>query len=381
MRIGFDAKKAMLNLTGIGNYSRRCINSLSQLSAGDVFLLFAPSECNKLAVEQVMTQNVSIVTPMKLSKSCAIIYELWRNFISWWSIRKYKIDIFHGLSNELPFGIRYAGCKSVVTIHDLIFLRYPHTYSMLQRVILRIKTLYACKKADKIVAISNCTKMDILNYYHVPEQKIEVIYQSINPIFFAPIKTDRKGSILEKYEIRNPFILCVGTIEERKNQKVLINAVPMLNDKVQVIIVGKRTSYQCYLQQIISEKKLSGKVLILNDVSNVDLVYLYHQAILSVYISIYEGFGLPVVEALATGCPVIAAKGSCLEEAGGKDTWYVNPHDAEELAQSINLLLNNQAQRELMSKKGRKYAERFRDSVMAENLMHLYSQMKGRKDE
>ena len=377
MRIGFDAKKAVLNLTGIGNYSRRCINSLSQFSTDDVFLLFAPKECNKQAIEQVATRNVLLVTPMKLLKSCAIIYELWRNFTLWLSIRKHKLDIFHGLSNELPFGIRYAGCKSVVTIHDLIFLRYPQTYSVLQREILRIKTLYACRKADKIIAISNCTKRDILNYYHVPEQKIEVIYQSINPIFFAPIMPNVERNILEKYKIESPFVLCVGTIEERKNQEVLINAVPMLNGKVQVIIVGKQTNYQYYLQQIISEKRLSDQVLILNDVSNADLVCLYHQAILSVYMSIFEGFGLPVAEALAAGCPVIAAKGSCLEEAGGEDTWYVNPHDAKELARTINYLLNNQAQRELMARNGRKYAERFRDSVMAKKLMHLYSQMKG----
>ena len=128
MLIGFDAKKAIRNHTGIGNYSRRCIRAVEQEGA-QVRLFYS---------------------------DVPLWGEVWRNFLQWRSIRRSHVDLYHGLSNELPFGIRKSGVKSIVTIHDLIFLRFPHTYSWLQRQILKVKTRYACRVADHIIAVSEC---------------------------------------------------------------------------------------------------------------------------------------------------------------------------------------------------------------------------------
>ena len=125
MRIGFDAKKAVKNLTGIGNYSRRCINAVGRLSPDDELLLFAPTRHNSKATEQIMVPH-TLVEPQGFMRRSPIVYELWRNFTQWRTVRDSKLDVFHGLSNELPFFIGNARCKTVVTIHDLIFLRYPH---------------------------------------------------------------------------------------------------------------------------------------------------------------------------------------------------------------------------------------------------------------
>lgn len=374
MKIGFDAKKAVKNLTGIGNYSRRCINAVGRLSPDDELLLFAPTRHNSKATEQIMVPH-TLVEPQGFMRRSPIVYELWRNFTQWRTVRDSKLDVFHGLSNELPFFIGNARCKTVVTIHDLIFLRYPHIYSWLSRQILRVKTRYACHVADRIIAISECTKNDIMRFYGIPEERIEVVYQSISPMFFEPVDDSDVQTALAKYGISGRFVLGVGTIERRKNQQQLIRAAAMLPDDVQVVILGKRTPYQQELERLVDEMHLAHKVRILNGVSNDHLRCFYHAAIMAVYTSFFEGFGLPVVEALACGCPVIAAKGSCLEEAGGESSVYVSPDSIEQLAEAVNSLLDNPGQLDKMSSEGMKYARQFRDDTMAECLLRIYSNL------
>lgn len=374
MRIGFDAKKAVKNLTGIGNYSRRCINAVGRLSPDDELLLFAPTRHNSKATEQIMVPH-TLVEPQGFMRRSPIVYELWRNFTQWRTVRRLQLDVFHGLSNELPFFIGNARCKTVVTIHDLIFLRYPHIYSWLSRQILRVKTRYACHVADRIIAISECTKNDIMRFYGIPEERIEVVYQSISPMFFEPVDDSDVRAALAKYGISGRFVLGVGTIERRKNQQQLIRAAAMLPDDVQVVILGKRTPYQQELERLVDEMHLVHKVRILNGVSNDHLRCFYHAATMAVYTSFFEGFGLPVVEALACGCPVIAAKGSCLEEAGGESSVYVSPDSIEQLAEAVNSLLDNPGQLDKMSSEGMKHARQFRDDAMAECLLRIYSNL------
>lgn len=179
LHVGFDAKKAVSNLTGIGNYSRRCINAL----AGSVqMFLFTTSKGKEDATAQ-LTEHATFIYPPHILRF-GLLRELWRDLLICFSIKQSGIDVYHGLSNELPFGIQYTGCKSIVTIHDLIFIHYPHTYSLLQRHVLLRKTRHACKVADRVIAISQQTKHDLMKLYHVPEEKISVVYQSVNiPLF------------------------------------------------------------------------------------------------------------------------------------------------------------------------------------------------------
>ena len=190
MKVGFDAKKAMRNHTGIGNYSRRCIDAVR--AAGAATQLFYPQK--------------------------AVLGELWRNVLQWWDVRRSHIDIYHGLSNELPFGIGWSGVKTVVTIHDLIFLRMPETYGWTQRQILKLKTRYACRKADRIVAVSEMTRRDLIRYYGISPSRIEVVCQSVSDIYRTPLPAARLGQVARQYSLPACYILCVGTIQQRKNQ-------------------------------------------------------------------------------------------------------------------------------------------------------------------
>lgn len=371
MRIGFDAKKIACNLTGIGNYSRGVVNALSAYYPHNSYILFTPKKGKKEPLSRLhLTENVSFHYPSA---------SLPRFLVEWWRCRGVvkdiagnDVDIFHGLSNEIPFGIKRA-CKSVVTIHDLIFLRYPQTYSFLQRQILKVKTKYACRHADRIIAISQKTKDDIIHFYHIPEEKIDIVYQGCDSLFYHPVSEHDIKNVREKYGLHNPYILSVGTFQPRKNQRSVIKALAGCNQALDAVLVGKDTPYKTELEKEINDCHLKDRVHILSNFPNKDLPALYKGSLCFLYLSYFEGFGIPVLEALVSGTPVIAAEGSCLEEAGGPDSLYCDPHDIPALIRQINSVSAfSPEERENIIQQGRKYAEQFSEESIAKNVMSVY---------
>jgi glycosyltransferase involved in cell wall biosynthesis len=294
-------------------------------------------------------------------------------------LKKEQIAVFHGLSNELPFCIKQTCIPSIVTIHDLIFLRYPDLYSPIDRMIYRFKYRYSCKVADKIIAVSECTKRDIIAYLNIPEEKIAVIYQGCHPQFNKNVSADKKTEVSLKYSLPKRFLLFVGTIEERKNLLLIVKALKNLEENIHLVAVGKKTSYQKRVEEYIAENQLSKRVHFHHHVLFDDLPALYRLAQIFIYPSRFEGFGIPVIEALSCGLPVIAAIGSCLEEAGGKCSIYVDPDNDSELTDQIKLILNDAKLVRLMSEKGKKYAERFSDEAIAKDLMCIYQSLLHKK--
>lgn len=370
MKIGFDAKKAVRNLTGIGNYSRRCVNALLRYGGDVVPMLYTAVPGKPEALAQLET-GCRVVLPSPLWRK-GLLGEWWRCRRVCRDIRRQQLDIYHGLSNELPFGIQKTGCKSVVTIHDLIFLKRPDTYGFWARHILQWKTRYACRVADRIVAISETTRRDLMEMYGVEKERIALVYQSISPAFSQQVSEAQRKLVREKYRLPERYILCVGTIEKRKNQLCLVRALAELADEVHLVLVGRRTPY---LDEVIAEAErlhVSGRVHILHAVSSQDLPVVYRLASVFCLMSVYEGFGLPVAEALASGVPVVAATGSCLEEAGGPDSVYLAPHDVQGVSAAIRSILSNQDYAEKMVRQGREYVKRFSDQTMAEGLLELY---------
>lgn len=360
MRIGFDGKKAVSNLTGIGNYSRGIINLTA--AAGNEAVVFAPSEgtpkCRAgLSDSPLITYNIS---------DChnGLTRNWWRNIGVTGEIAGAGLDIFHGLSNELPIGIRRTGVKSVVTIHDLIFLRLPATYSLLSRTILRQKTLYACREADRIIAISECTKRDIVELYGVDPEKIEVIYQGCHSLFHSPASAGTRAEVRRLYDLPETYFISVGTIEHRKNHAAIIRALAQAKTKLPIVIVSKKTGLQEELARLASELGIADRVIFLNNVPLHHLPALYQMALAALYVSRYEGFGIPVIEALASGIPVIAATGSCLEEAGGDGAIYCDPDDVGEISRAIDDLASSPELHQKLVAAGRKHIKRF----SAENL-------------
>lgn len=368
MKIGFDAKRAFLNSSGLGNYSRNTLNALRRYFPENDYILFTPQVTGRLFANY---QQFKVVSPQNLIAKK--MKSLWRSLFLIPHIKRHEADLFHGLSNELPKGIHSSQIPSVVTIHDLIFMRYPEFYSSIDRKIYFKKVKYACHAADKIIAISRQTKHDIETFFHVPPGKIELVYQPVAPVFFEKHDT---SAIRDKYGLPEKFILAVGTLEPRKNQLALLQAVHRAGIRIPVVFVGKQTaSYMIVINRFITENDMKSRVMFLSGLPDEELAGIYQCASFSVYVSVFEGFGLPVIEAMACGCPVLTSTVSVLPETAGEAAALCHPARIDEIAEKIAVLMNDKTLRTELIQKGLLRAEQFHPEKYAKNLISLYSKI------
>jgi glycosyltransferase involved in cell wall biosynthesis len=368
MKIGFDGKRAANNLTGLGNYSRSLLGQLAQLFCQNQYFVYTPKIKKKPQITSFFESNnlyLRLPSPNSLKF-------MWRSFGVKKQLLQDKIELFHGLSQEIPVGLCAEKIKTVVSIHDLIYLRFPQYYKPIDRYIYHKKSEYACKNSDRIVAISERTKKDIMEYYGIPEGKIEVIYQSCDDAFKVLQPAEAKIAVREKYDLPENYLLNVGTIEPRKNLLLLIKALQNINSDFKLVVVGKQQAYARQVKAEIERLKLEDRVIFLEGVPFEDLPLIYQMATVFIYPSLYEGFGIPVIEALFSNIPVIAATGSCLEEAGGPSSIYVSPSDHNELAKQVNRVLADKNLQKSMQTNGLKYAQQFDNRLLAKQMMDCY---------
>lgn len=370
MKIGFDAKRAFNNRAGLGNFSRNTINALSQFYPENEYLLFTTDQKRNLFEP---AGNCQILTPE--SWGWRMASSAWRRYHISKLIEQEKIDIYHGLSHELPLGIEKTDVKSIVTIHDLIFIRYPEYYRATDRRIYLQKFKHACEMADRIHAISQQTKDDIVHFFDISERKIEVIYQSCNPLFYQSFSSSEKAEVVEKLKLPPRFLLSVGTVEKRKNLLYVLKAMVKSGIEMPLVVAGRKTAYMAEIDAFIAENKGRLQVIFLPGTSDRELGVLYQLAEMLVYPSVFEGFGLPVIEAQASGCPVITSRSSSMPEAGGKGAVYVNPVSIPEIGAAIQQITEDVAFRENLVLEGRRNAERFAPEVFINQLHRLYTRV------
>lgn len=368
MRIGYDAKRAFCNHRGLGNYSRETIRIVASHFPDAQLDLFTPKIDSSIHFD--CPQNATIIQPKS-----TVLHSLWRTFGITKETDKQHLDLYHGLSHELPYGIEKARIPTVVTMHDLIFVRHPELYPFIDRKLYETKYLRSCRVANRIIAVSQQTKNDLMDLWHIDGEKISVVYQGCHPIFCTQVSENEKNSIRKKYHLPETFLLNVGAIEQRKNQLLVLKALIAGNIDFPLVIAGRKTDYLAELQQFINQNQLQDRVFILPNVAFSDLPALYQSASVFIYPSQYEGFGIPIVEALQSGVPVIAATGSCLEESGGPSSRYVSPKDEAELAEQIRLVLHNNELRTNMIEKSKDYAQQFSDAAIAQHLMQIYTEL------
>ena len=372
--IGFDAKRILRNTTGLGSYGRTLVRSLAYQPDTFRLRLYAPDKGREELRSQVEgLPRISLCYPkdsfMPFDKA------LWRGYGIVRDLKKDRVQIFHGLSGELPWGIRRSGIRSVVTIHDLIFLRHPEFYPWIDAKIYAWKFRRTLKEADHVIAISECTRRDVLELGNIDPSRVSIVYQSCAPRFTkTPTPVDQE-QIRLKYGLPRRFILNVGTIERRKNILLGVQALESLPSDLSLVIVGRHTAYTNQVMEYVSAHNLSRRVHILHDVPDVDLPALYAQAEAFVYPSVYEGFGIPIIEAVSCGLPVIACTGSCLEEAGGPDCRYVSPDDPEALADAIRQSLKGAPDREARIQRSQDYIRRFQGDDVASQVADIYRRL------
>ena len=369
MRIGFDAKRAFHNFRGLGNYSRDLIRILQERTDAEL-VLFNPKRRKFLGVK--ITPRTTEINPKgffwKKLKS------LWRLFHITTLAKEQQLDIYHGLSGEIPIGI-YKHVPTVVTIHDLIFLRFPQWYSAFDRKIHTLKFRYAAQKTQHIIAISEQTKRDIVDYFHIDPNKISVVYQGCHAAFKQTYTEEEKAKVREKYALPDRFVLNVGAIEDRKNALEIVKALK--GTDLPLIMVGKKTAYYEKIEAYCKENDMQSQVRVLSGVSMQELAMIYQAATIFCYPSVFEGFGIPIIEALFSKTPVITSQGSCFEEAGGSGSIYINPTEntPQEIRQAIEELLSSPERMQQMREVGYNYVQKFTDEKVCENLLKVYQKM------
>jgi glycosyltransferase involved in cell wall biosynthesis len=382
MNIGFDAKRAYHNQTGLGHYSRTLIHSLAKYFPAHEYFLFNPKPSSLF---QFGEKNIHEVLPDQFPAT--LFTSAWRSSWVKHDLKKLDIGIYHGLSHEIPVGIQNTKIKSVVTVHDLIHERYPGQYNPIDVKIYNRKFRYACQHADKIIAISGQTKNDILEFYKTPAEKIVITYQSCNPAFGELVSKEQKGIIRLKYGLPRKFFLYVGSIIERKNLLNICKAIFILRDESQIplVIIGDGGKYKQRVKDFVKQNRLEEKIIFLSDQDVAksskafqnaeDFPAIYQAATGMIYPSFFEGFGIPVLEALWSKLPVITSNVSSLPEVGGDAAYYVNPQSAEEIAEGMKKIYNDERFANELKEKGLMQAKKFSQQNCAGAVMNVYTDL------
>lgn len=376
MRIAFDAKRAFRNDTGLGQYSRNLLNALFAAYPQHEYYLMTPK--TGPLFQPPVAGNIHTELPKGLYKPFP---SLWRSNGVRHDLSRLCIDLYHGLSHEIPVGLHRTGIKSVVTMHDLIFERYPQQYKAVDVAIYRKKFRYAATHADRVIAISKQTAMDLQQYYGVPENRIRVCYQSCNPAFAGWLNDEQLQQVRTKYNLPRQYLLSVGSVIERKNLLTVCKALHALKGKLDIplAVIGNGGDYMKQVKNYIQANGLTDMVLWLSErpggVAGEDMPAIYQAATLMLYPSVFEGFGIPILESLWSRLPVITSNVSCMPETGGDAARYIAPYDVDAMANAIHEVTSNENLRQEMIERGLRHAANFTPELCAANVMKVYEEL------
>ena len=372
MNLGIDAR-LFHEQTGIGRYTRSLFAEYahSNFSPQDHIFLFYDKPFPLLEADE-LPDNVYIVTaPCKRRI-------VWTNWFLPPLLRHHQIDVYHGVCNfELPLK---KVCQYVVTIHDLVPLFFPELVPKKHLLFFRLFMKRVAHTADVIITDSEHSKQDIVRHLQIPEEKIRVIYLGYTPPRAFDDVQNKLSSVLYRYHISRPYLLFVGVIEPKKNLERLVDAFVMLRktyargQELQLVLAGGKGWFSEQLYRKVQELNLGEYVLFTGFVPDEDLPFLYHGAEVFVFPSIYEGFGLPVIEAMSYGTPVVTSTASSLPEIAGNAGILVNPLDPDDILQGILAVLTDNVKRDDMRAAGPLQAQKFSWKDTAEQTYHVYQE-------
>lgn len=367
MRIGFDAKRAFNNYSGLGNYSRYIISNICRFYPENECILYTPS----IADEELFNEPEGTIVKLPRTRIGRYSRSYWRSFsLSRW-LGNDAVDIYHGLSNEIPYGIHHTRIRTVITIHDLIFLEHPELYNSFDRYVYRKKVAYGTRMANRVIAVSEQTKSDIIRLLKVDESRIRVVYQGCHRQFYNRVSEETLRYIRNQFALPSDYLLYVGTIEERKNLLRIVVSMDEGNIDCPLVVVGRKTAYYSQVKNYI-EKHRMNHIQFLDQVQVSDLPAIYQGSRGFIYPSSYEGFGIPILEALNSGIPVITTAGGCLEETAGNGGILVNPGNPEEMIHAIRQVLDDSALRDKLIREGGAHALKFREEHTIPSLYKVY---------
>lgn len=378
-QIGIDITSAVTQGAGIGRYTRELISALIELDSESSYALFSAKQPARLPIPEpvVKAANVSYHEAPLGEKW---LYRIWYRLnlpvpVQWFTG---EIDLFHSPDFVLP-PVR-GDIPTLLTVHDLSFMHFPDTFTPALVAYLNKVVPRSVQRASHVLADSEATKSDLIAHYRVPPEKVTVLYSGVSNLFVSVGDEWRLRAVRDKYGIgERPYVFSVSTLQPRKNYQMLIRAfraVAAQRPHNLVIAGGKGWLYEQIVAEI-ARQGLEGRVLLIGFVDDADLAALYSGASLFAYPSIYEGFGLPLLEAMACGVPVLNSNASCLPEVAGDATVQLPPDELRAWSETMLALLDDATKRASMVAAGFLQARQFPWARAAQQLSSLYDQLLG----
>ncbi len=378
MRIVVDARKAADY--GIGTYIRQLGGACARLAADDEFVFLGskgaaregPTDPRKASGENPLLAGPNVTWQVNQSAT----YGLAELFSVSLQARRLGADVFHSPHYVYPY---FVPCPGVVTVHDCIHLRFPRQLphrgaALYARRIMR----HAVKSANRVLTVSEATRADLVELVNADPKKIVVIPHGCDPYFLEPVDEVELESTRARHGLERPFLLCVTNIKPHKNLKRLIRAVGQLAPdyrELELVIAGGGIEDHADLAALCREVGVTDRVRTLGFLPKAEVRALYHLARIFVFPSLYEGFGLPPLEAMACGTPVVAARSSAIPEVVGRCGLLVNPYRVDAIAEAIRSLLENDNFRKALGTQGRTRAERFDWDHAAQRVLDVYREV------
>jgi len=376
MRIGINILFLIPGKVGGSEiYLRNLLENLTMIDRENEYILFTNME-NSGTFKISQDNFKEVLCPVRASFRPARV--LWEQFILPFQIKKYRIEVLHSPGYTAPL---LASCCSIVTIHDMNYFYYPEDFSKLTTFFLKLLVPLAARRSRKIITVSRNSKKDIVQILKIPESKICVIYEAGSSHLSVPIVIENKvrEKLKERCGIDKKFILTVSVSHPHKNLHRLVEAYDILCKRYQIacqlLIVGIKGRAQSGLMNLVKELSLEKRVIFTGWVSNEDLLLLYSEAELFVFPSLFEGFGIPVLEAMAQGTPIVSSNAASLPEVVGDGALLVDPCNIDEIAEAMHRVLTDETLRVALIKRGFKRVSRFSWEKTARETLAVYKRV------
>lgn len=367
MHVGIDCRTIVGNMAGLGRYVNGLVDHLLLLNeSGHDYTLYFHRGDPRLSKWQQQTKQFVLKAPLT----------------NWWThitlplhLLHYPVDICHFPNFIAPI---LVNCKTIITIHDLNFLLFPKNFTLRTYIALASQVRMSANKADAIMVDSESTKADVMRLLRVPEEKLTVVYPGIHSRFQRITDVTVVNAVKHKYNLED-YILCVGSLAPQKNLNRLIRAFAkykkQVNNNYKLAVVGGQAWKYSSIFDEIRQLNIEESIVFTGYVPDEDLPLLYSGATAFIYPSLYEGFGFPVLEAMACGVPTITSNVSSLLEVGGNAVLFIDPHNEESITNAIKRLLEDQVLRQSLIQAGAEQVQKFSFQRMAKEALQVYEKV------